>query len=69
MITCKSEYEYEKKNGPIHSYAYRLPKSLNAQYKFAWANRIILFLEDGHLFNQNIPEEKLFGPNQRAKYI
>ena len=67
MITCKSEYEYEKKNGPIHSYAYKLPKSLNAQFKFAWANRIILFLRRWASFNQNVSEEKLFGPKPKGR--
>ena len=67
MITCKSEYEYEKTNGPIHSYAYKLPKSFNTQFKFAWANRIILFLRRWASFIQNISEEKLFGAKPKGK--
>jgi hypothetical protein len=67
MITCKSEYEYEKKKGPIHSYAYRLPKSSNDQFKFAWSNRIVLFLRRWASFNQNISEEKLFGSKPKGK--
>ena len=56
-----------KKNGPIHSYAYRLPKSFNAQFKFAWSNRIVLFLRRWASFNQNISEEKLFGSKPKGK--
>lgn len=67
MITCKLEYEYEKKNGPIHSYKYKLPKSFNAQFKYAWANRIMLFLRRWTSYNKDISEEKLFGPNPKGK--
>jgi hypothetical protein len=67
MITCKAEYEYEKKNRPIHSYAFRLPKSLNAQFKYAWANRIILFLMRWASYKKNTSEEKLFGLKPKGK--
>jgi hypothetical protein len=67
MITCKTEVEYERNNGPIHSYASKLPKSIHDQFKYAWVNRIIFFLMRWVSYNKNISQEKLFGSKPKGK--
>lgn len=61
MATCQSEYKYERRHGPIHSYAYKLPKEVYSQFQHAWVNRIILFLMRWAARTSWKSEEELFG--------
>ncbi|NBX02577.1 MAG: hypothetical protein EBR02_00650 [Alphaproteobacteria bacterium] len=44
ILTCAWERQWEQKNGPCHSYSFRLGTDVQQAFDHAWFNRIILFL-------------------------
>ncbi len=67
LVTCQAERDYETQNGPVHSYASRLPKSLAVQWDYAYVNRIILFLRRWAAHEADQSEEELFGEKPKGK--
>lgn len=59
-----SEYEraFEAKQGPIHSYSFRLDANCRPAFDHAWVNRIVLFLRRWWSIEHGIAEEAVFGP-------
>jgi hypothetical protein len=57
-----AERAFEKQNGPIHSYAFRLKGWDPRLWRYAWVNRIGLFLRRWAAQLQGVDEEALFGP-------
>jgi len=66
LITCANERNFETKHGVVHSYAYKLPKSMAVQWERAWANRIFLFLRRWVSREYNRTEAELLGENPRG---
>jgi len=56
-----AERVFEKLNGPIHSYSYRLKGWDSRLWERAWVNRIALFLRRWAAQSQGGDEEALFG--------
>ena len=67
MATCQMEYQYEKMEKPIHSYASRLPETLAEQWDYAWVNRILLFIQRWAAREGGKSEEELFGEKSVGK--
>ena len=44
MLECWHERLFEKDNGPIHSYGYKLKNWDTRAWERAWVNRMALFL-------------------------
>lgn len=62
MLTSAHERAAETRNGPIHSYAFRLDQSVAPAFEHAWVNRIVLFLRRWWAFENDQSEEEAFGP-------
>lgn len=56
------ERAFEKQNGPIHSYAYRLGDQPRLCFEHAWVNRIILFMRRWWAQHHQLDEGENFGP-------
>jgi len=68
-ISGSAEKMVEEKNGPVHSYAFRL-KSLDPRlFDYAWVNRIFLFLRRWAARWLNRNEEDLFGSLPSASFF
>ncbi|MDR7866257.1 MAG: hypothetical protein RIN56_05515 [Sporomusaceae bacterium] len=62
FLNCEAERAYEKKNGPIHSYSFRLRHWDERIWERAWVNRMAMFLRRWASYTLKQPEESLFGP-------
>lgn len=67
LSTCQFEWLHEQEKGPIHSYAFKLPKHLKVLYSKAWVNRIFLFLRRWVTEKMDLSEETLFLPLPKGK--
>lgn len=63
------ERSWEAQNGPVHSYAARLPSKWSAAFDRAWANRIFLFLRRWASWQSGRPEEELFAPLPKPRFV
>jgi hypothetical protein len=64
-----AERAFEQRNGPIHSYSYRLRGWDGRMWKRAWVNRTALWLRRWAAREQNASEEALFGPLTDAEIL
>ena len=64
-----AEREYEKQFGPIHSYSLKLQKWPKIMWKYAWVNRIALFLRRWAAHAQNVEEDTVFGEKPTPQLI
>lgn len=67
MLAGSVESEIEQSNGPVLSYAFRLPRALDPLHERAWVNRIFLFLRRWAAREADMREETLFGPRPRPR--
>ena len=67
MLNGTVERQLEADNGPVLSYAARLPGTLAPLFDHAWVNRIFLFLRRWAAHAGNTPEDALFGPMPPAE--
>lgn len=67
LLTSAYERHVEGKNGPIHSYAFRLDRSVEPAFQHAWVNRIVLFLRRWWSVENELPEEAVFGKVPQAR--
>lgn len=61
-LSGSAEREYEKRQGPIHSYSFRLPGWDRRLWERAWVNRIALFLRRRAARRAEQEECEVFGP-------
>ncbi len=66
MLSGSVERACEARQGPILSYALRLPVDIRPLFEKAWVNRIFLFLRRWAAQERGQPEEQLFGHRPRA---
>jgi hypothetical protein len=64
-----AERAFEKKHGPIHSYAFRLKGWDERLWSHAWVNRIALFLRRWGARNLQKDEVEIFGPLPEPEII
>ncbi|MBO6719067.1 MAG: hypothetical protein JJ913_14010 [Rhizobiaceae bacterium] len=69
MLNGTSERAHEQRNGPVLSYAFRLPEELHLLFDRAWANRIFLFLRRWAAREERMSEEQLFGTVPKAEIV
>lgn len=69
MLTGSHEREHEQRHGPILSYSFRLPGTLQPMFEHAWVNRIFLFLRRWAARESAEREASLFGPLPRASIV
>lgn len=69
MLEGWDERRYEARNGPIHSYSFRLGQSDTRPWEHAWVNRIGLFLREWAAHHTGQDENQLFGPIPPAQVI
>lgn len=67
MLRADSERDIEHKNGPIHSYAFKLGEEIQPAFDHAWVNRIILFLRRWWAIKNEKSETEHFGPVPKAE--
>lgn len=68
-LSANAEQNIEKKQGPIHSYSYRLKGWDSRMWEYAWVNRIALFLRRWATIVFGRTETDLFGPLPQAEII
>ena len=68
-LNGESERAFERKNGPIHSYSFRLKGWDGRMWERAWVNRIALFLRRWAARELDASEESVFGPLPEAEVI
>jgi hypothetical protein len=64
-----AERAFEHRNGPIHSYSYRLGEWDGRMWERAWVNRIALWLRRWAARERDASEETLFGPLAEAEIV
>jgi len=69
MLTGHTERSFELRNGPVLSYAFRLPSDKQPLFERAWVNRIFLFLRRWAARERGVAEEVLFGPVPTAEIV
>lgn len=66
LLGSAFERRREAREGPLHSYAFRLGAEHAPAFDHAWVNRIVLFLRRWWAVANGQPEEQAFGPVPRA---
>lgn len=61
MLTSEWERNFEKKQGPVHSYSFRLGAEIQPIFDYAWVNRIVLFLRRWWAVENCADEIEVFG--------
>ncbi|WP_299866614.1 hypothetical protein [uncultured Hoeflea sp.] len=69
MLAGSPERAHERLHGPILSYSFRLPRTLDPLYQHAWVNRSFLFLRRWAAREAGLSEEAVFGPLPRAQIL
>jgi hypothetical protein len=69
MLSCWDEARWEDRNGPVHSYSYRLTGLDPRVWERAWVNRIFLFLRRSAARAAGQDEAAAFGPLPQARII
>jgi hypothetical protein len=60
-LDCAAEIDWERANGPVHSYAARLSGIPAEAFDHAWVNRIVLFLRRWWAVETGTSETRAFG--------
>jgi len=61
MLNCMQEREFEKRYGPIHSNYSKIKGFDKELFRYAWVNRIFLFLRRWAAVSQKADETRCFG--------
>jgi len=69
MLNGSAEREYERRHGPIHSYACKLRGWNPLLWRHAWVNRIALFLRRWAAREKMGDEQALMGPMPRHRIM
>ena len=69
FLHCLAERAHEQLHGPIHSNAWRLKGWSPLLWRYAWANRIALFLRRWAAVASGRDEDTVFGPLPETKIL